>query len=198
MRMNLHPRQRQRGMALITSILLLIVLTIMALSMMRSYGIEERIAGNTREKQRAFNAAVSAQQYAEYWLTSGANTTSVTCTGVVPASTGQVCNTAPTNLSALPWGAGVTYSSFTVSQGGSTVANTVSSTSPGVGTYALAPVFYITDLGGPPAGGSGELYQIDAVGYGGSASTVAIVESTFVVSLTGGGSGSPPQDPSQP
>ena len=62
MMMNLHKRQRQRGMALITSILLLIVLTIMALSMMRSYGVQERIAGNTRDKQRAFNAAVSAQQ----------------------------------------------------------------------------------------------------------------------------------------
>jgi len=195
MRINMHVRQR--GMALITSILLLIVLTIMALSMMRSYGVEERIAGNTREKQRAFNAAVSAQQYAEYWLTSGANTASATCTSVVPASTGQVCNAALANFSAVPWAAGVTYTPFTVSQGGSTVANTVSSTNPGVGTYALAPVFYITDLG-TPAGGSGELYQIDAVGYGGSSGTVAIVESTFVVSLAGGGSGPPPQDPTQP
>ena len=58
----------QRGMALITAMLLLIVVTIMALSMFRSYGVEERLAGNTRDKQRAINAAVSAQQYAESWL----------------------------------------------------------------------------------------------------------------------------------
>jgi type IV pilus assembly protein PilX len=194
MTMNRHERQGQRGMALITSLLLLIVLTIMALSMMRSYGIEERIAGNTRDKQRAFNAAVSAQQYAEYWLSSGVNLAPASCASVVPSTTGQVCSPpalTPTTLNALPWAAGVTYTQFTTSQGGSTVANTVSSTSPGVGTYSLAPVFYITDLG-TPASGSGELYQIDAVGYGGSQSTVAIVESTYVVSSN------IPQDPTQP
>jgi type IV pilus assembly protein PilX len=192
--MHLHRRRRQRGMVLITSILLLIVLTIMALSMMRSYGVEERIAGNTREKQRAFNAAVSAQQYAEYWLSSGANTAPATCSGVVPSTTGQVCTNAltSTTLNTLPWAAGVTYTQFTANQGGSTVQTTVSATSPSVGSYALAPVFYITDLGAPPAGGTGELYQIDAVGYGGSQGTVAIVESTYVVSTN------TPQDPTQP
>jgi type IV pilus assembly protein PilX len=189
--MNLHRRHRQRGMALITSILLLIVLTIMALSMMRSYGVEERIAGNTRDKQRAFNAAVSAQQYAEYWLSSGANTASATCSGVVPSTTGQVCTNVLTNLNSLPWAAGVTYTQFTANQGGSTVQTTVSST-PTVGSYFLAPVFYIQDTGGPPAGGTGELYIIDAVGYGGSSGTVAIVESTYVVSSN------VPQDPTQP
>jgi Tfp pilus assembly protein PilX len=37
---NQTPRHRQRGMALITSMLLLIVVTIMALSMFRSYGVQ--------------------------------------------------------------------------------------------------------------------------------------------------------------
>jgi type IV pilus assembly protein PilX len=189
MMMHLHKRQRQRGMALITSILLLIVLTIMALSMMRSYGVQERIAGNTRDKQRAFNAAVSAQQYAEYWLSNSANTASAICAGVVPSTTGQVCTNPLTNLSTLPWAAGVTYSQFTTNAGNN-VVNTVSSTGT-AGSYALAPVFYITDLG-PPASGSGELYQIDAVGYGGSLGTVAIVESTYVVSSN------IPQDPTNP
>jgi type IV pilus assembly protein PilX len=179
--MNLNWRRRQRGM----------VLTIMALSMMRNYGVEERIAGNTRDKQRALNAAVSAQQYAEYWLSSGANITSATCTGVVPSTTGQVCTNAVANLNTLPWAAGVTYTQFTASQGGGTAAINVSS-SPSVGTYALAPVFYIRDLQVSPAGGTGALYQIDAVGYGGSSGTVAIVESTYVVSSN------IPQDPTQP
>ena len=176
---NIFVHHRQRGMALITSMLLLAVLTIMALSMMRSYGIEERIAGNTRDKQRAFNAAVSAQQYAETWLTSGANTVAAACTSVVPSSTGQVCSIPLANLSALPWAAGVTYTQFTA-DGGNNVSNLVSPTGT-AGSYALAPVFYIADLGAPPSG-PGELYQIDAVGYGGSQSTIAIVESTYIVS----------------
>jgi hypothetical protein len=52
-------------------------------------------------------------------------------------------------------------------------------------------VFYITDLG-PNAGvPAGEVYQVDALGFGGQSNTVAVVESTFVIgantpnSLTG-------------
>jgi len=184
------PR-RQRGMALITSILLLVILTIMALSMMHSYGVEERIAGNTRDKQRAFNAAVSAQQYAESWLLSGTSTPSATCTTVVPSTTGQVCTNGltATTLYALPWAAGVTYSPFTTDQGNG-VKSTL--TAGAAGSYSNAPVFYVTDLGPTTSGPAGELYQIDAVGYGGSQNTVAMVESIYAITS------STTQDPTQP
>ena len=67
-------------MVLISSLLLLIVVTIIALSMFRSFGIQEKIAGNTREKQRALPAAVSAQQFAEWWLSNnGATSAPVPC-----------------------------------------------------------------------------------------------------------------------
>ena len=58
-------------MVLISSLLLLLVVTILAVAIFRSYGVEEKIAGNQREKQRALHAAESAQQYAEWWLSSG-------------------------------------------------------------------------------------------------------------------------------
>jgi len=58
----------QKGVVLISSLLLLLVVTIMALSMFRSFGMQEKIAGNTREKQRALQAAVSTQQFAEWWI----------------------------------------------------------------------------------------------------------------------------------
>ena len=67
------PRSNQHGVVLVTSLLLLLVVTIMALSMFRSFGIQEKIAGNVREKQRAVQAAVSAQQYAEWWLGAKSN-----------------------------------------------------------------------------------------------------------------------------
>jgi len=195
----------QRGMALITSMLLLIVVTIMALSMFRSYGIEERLAGNTRDKQRAINAAVSAQQYAESWLASGAAPPTGICpVGFVPSSTsGEVCSkpAIPIDFSVLPWQTGVTYTQFT-SNAINGVSNVVSATGTGdvvsglgvltqSASYVQAPVFYITDLG-PNAGvPAGEVYQVDALGFGGQSNTVAVVESTFVIgtntpnSLTG-------------
>ena len=57
--------RRQHGMALISGLLVLVVVTILAVSMFRSFGMQARIAGNTREKQRALHAAESAQEYAE-------------------------------------------------------------------------------------------------------------------------------------
>jgi type IV pilus assembly protein PilX len=185
----------QRGMALITAMLLLIVVTIMALSMFRSYGVEERLAGNTRDKQRAINAAVSAQQYAESWLASGAAPASGVCpVGFVPSLTsGEVCTPPPTpiDFTVLPWTTGVTYTQFT-SNAVNGVSNVISATGTkdtlsagGVLTqsasYVQAPVFYITDLGPNAGTPAGEVYQVDALGFGGQSNTVAVVESTFVI-----------------
>jgi type IV pilus assembly protein PilX len=189
----------QHGMALITAMLLLVVVTIMALSMFRSYGVEERLAGNTRDKQRAINAAVSAQQYAESWLASGAAPASGVCpVGFVPSSTsGEVCTPppAPIDFTVLPWTTGVTYTQFT-SNAINGVSNVVSATGTAdtatqSASYVQAPVFYVTDLGPNAGTPAGEVYQVDALGFGGQSNTVAVVESTFVIgtntpnSLTG-------------
>jgi type IV pilus assembly protein PilX len=46
--------------------------------------------------------------------------------------------------------------------------------------YSGTPIFYIAYLGTTP-GGLGSIYQIDAAGFGGTANTAAVVESTFLV-----------------
>jgi type IV pilus assembly protein PilX len=172
--------RRERGMALITAMLLLIVVTIMAVSMFRSYGTQERIAGNTRDKQRAVNAAISAQQYAEWWLANGSTPAKTACgAGIVPSATGQICTNLP-NLTTVPWTAGVRYTEFTTNPING-VLNVVNATTPTAGTYYASPIFYITDLGTYAGNPSQEVYQIDALGYGGTQNTVAIVESTFVI-----------------
>lgn len=198
-------RSQQRGMVLVTSLLLLAVVTILAIGLFHSYGLDEKIAGNTREKQRALQAAVSAEQYAEWWLSNGLSVSNMTCSGVVAYTAAQVClNTLPAvvtggsggatgNVAILPWtnssgtAVGVTYLPPNMTLAG---ANGLSPTS---GTYWQTPMFYISYLGvGTGAnGGTGSVYQIDAVGYGGSPNTAAVVESTYIVqtstqSLDGG------------
>ncbi|MFL6602689.1 MAG: PilX N-terminal domain-containing pilus assembly protein [Steroidobacteraceae bacterium] len=175
-------------MALISSLLLLLIVTIMAVSMFRSYGTQEKIAGNVREKQRAVNAAVSAQQYAEWLLSSGTAPPPGACTGIVPSTAPQVCNNT-ISYTTVPWTIGVTYTSFTTNNGNG-VMNTVSSTPTSTGSgatlqtsYYQTPTFYITDLGPKVGGTPGEVFQIDALGYGGSPSAVAVVESTYLVTL---------------
>ena len=187
------PVRSQRGMALISSLLLLLVVTIMAISMFRSYGMQEKIAGNTREKQRALNAAVSAQQYAEWLLQSGNAPPTAACNALVPAATPQICNNAlnaagpggTADYTILPWNTGVIFTPFATNAGNG-VFNTVSAapTTSGTGmqkqdSYYQTPNFYITDLGPLPAGG--EVYQVDAVGYGGTPNAVAVVESTYQI-----------------
>jgi len=170
-------------MLLVSSLLLLLVVTILALSLFRSVGIQQRIAGNLREKQRALHAAEGAQQYAEWWLSSGTNAASATivCTNLLNANLGQgqICSNklaaAVGSVTTVPWKSanvdiGVSY----------TPRNMTVTALSDAGTYYAPPRFYISDLG-KAASGQGEVYQIDAVGYGGDPTAVAVVESTFSV-----------------
>src|SRR5262250_2857874 len=92
-----RPAHAQRGIALITSLLLLIIITLLAVSMFRSLGTQEKIAGNLREKDRALHAAESAQEYGEWWLLQGNNAAigAVPCTAGLLNGTlnqGQICS----------------------------------------------------------------------------------------------------------
>jgi type IV pilus assembly protein PilX len=163
-----------------------VVVTILALAMFRSFGVEEKIAGNVREKQRALHAAESAQQYAERWLATNAAVGGAACTALLSANLGQgqicgaamVANNDHTAIASLPWPAiGVTYNPFNPGTGASLFNVTGAGTQ---NTYYAAPQFYIYDVG-PSKDSQGELYQIDALGYGANPNAVAIVESTYEV-----------------
>lgn len=168
-RLSIRP---QSGMVLVTSLLLLIVVTLLAVGMFRSFGLDEKIAGNVREKQRALGAAETAEQYAESWLAAGNGSSGIVCVApTVAASAGQVCSNPPLTPTQVPYTVGVTYIP--------TVTSAMSqSATGGQGTYYAFPTFYITYLG-PTANGS--IYQIDAAGYGGSVDTAAVVEATYLV-----------------
>ncbi len=173
-------------MALITSLLLLAVVTILALGMFRSFGSQEKIAGNMREKQRALHAAELAQQYAEWWLSQGGNATTATLTcdssSLLNAnlSQGQICTNAldRDGLTTAPLQIGGANVGVTYNPGGN--ALNVTSSNFARDSYNQIPRFYIADIGAS-ADATGEVYQIDAVGYGAIPSAIAVVESTFVV-----------------
>jgi type IV pilus assembly protein PilX len=168
-------------MVLVTSLLMLVLVTILAIGMFRSFGVDERIAGNMREKQRALNAAETAEQYAEQWLSGGAVTPAITCTAPVSATVGQLCTSTlqaqGLDPAVLPWPAQVNYLPTTPT----TMAISNSGTG-GAGTYYSNPAYYIGFLNTATVNGvTTTYYQIDAVGYGGSANTAAVVESTYQV-----------------
>lgn len=184
-------RTGQRGIALITSLLLLIIITLLALSMFRSFGTQEKITGNLREKDRALHAAESAQEYGEWWLLQGNNSAigSSPCVGGVlwngTLGQGQICS------NKLDTNPGITITTVPWVTGGGPIGTTYQPTGMIIGgplsgpvdnpAYFAVPTFYIADLG-PAFDGQGEAYRIDAFGYGSSQTTVAVVESTYEVS----------------
>lgn len=172
-------KRHQSGLALISSLLLLLIITLLALSMFRSFGVQEKISGNLREKDRALHAAESAQQYAEWWLLQpGAIIAgTVNCgPGLLNGTLGQgqICSNAmtPAQVSSVPWASGVFFQPT-----GMSIAGPGPNGDP---PYFALPVFYIADLG-PAADAQGEAYRVDAYGYGGAPSTVAVVESVYEV-----------------
>ena len=182
--------RHERGVSLVTSMLLLLIITILALSMFRSFGVLEKIAGNLREKDRALHAAVSVQQFAEWWLTQPAGSIAanspVSCTLGAPlnanAGQGQICTSASSlvNLGInptqqLPWPA--TYVQYSPAGMGTPMQAGTNGNDP---PYAWTPGFYIVDLG-LAADAAGEAYKITAFSSGGTAGTVAVVESTYEV-----------------
>jgi len=199
---NQTGRSRQTGVVLISAMLLLVVMTIMTVSLFRSFSVQEKIAGNVREKQRALQAAVSAQSYGEYWLVnesqapkavsaSIASEADVTCSTLVDANqgsgfaAGQICNN--TLLSAIGVAAnqwpssgndyGIVYTLPSMNVTGSVVNASVND------VYYKRPRIYIYDMGA--AAGSAlrsEVYKVDAYGYGLTSTAVAVVESVITIS----------------
>jgi type IV pilus assembly protein PilX len=177
-------RGGQHGIALITCLLLLVMLTLLAISMFRGYGLQQKLAGNTREKQRAFEAAESALQYGEYWLPVGVPGTGAPCTTSVAISTDADVRACSNEL-ANPgdpdnWVGAMTYTpdAMKVASGGGVATD-------GNGNadinYAKIPGLYIAYLGLSPDS-TQMLYRVTGAGYGGSSGTTAVVQSVYAVS----------------
>jgi type IV pilus assembly protein PilX len=185
------PR-RQRGVALIAAILILLVITILGIAMFRSYGMQQRIGSNTRDKSRAVHSAMASQNFAEWFLTqnNGANAvTTTTCSGIQNALTDasggvpMVCSNIIPSTVAQPdtWGAAFTYQPTGMNM-----------TSGSLDSYSQVPQFYISSLGSPsggaavrsPIGVTQAMFQVDAAGWGATPQTVSVVESSYVVLST--------------
>lgn len=171
--------RQEEGFALIISLMMMIVLTIILVALMRGSWLQEAMAGNTREKIRALNAAQSAAKYAEYWLNNNnavVPSTTVTCAGVI---TTQICSNAAAISTSTP-----PLSSYT--EYAPTGATT--SASGGSNTYYRNPGYYIQYLG-TNSSSSQVVYRITAFGYGGNQYAVAVVQSNVgikaVISVDG-------------
>lgn len=175
---------RQRGVALISSLLILVIVTLMAVSMYRGFGLQEKIAGNTLEKQRSLQAADSALRYGEWWLNQGNTGSAAACSGSTAVNGNvlanmRVCSNQLSAPATLPWAGATEYTppSMAVSSGGG-----IDSDKNDI-NYAKIPSLYISYLGLGPDGKS-MLYQVTGAGYGGSSTdSASVVQSVYAMTF---------------
>ncbi len=176
-------RARERGVVLIAALAVLLMLTLLSIGMFRSFGLEERITGNSREKQHAFYAAESALQFGENWLISNGSGSGVLCSGATSGPT--ICAT-PTNPAQQQFTFATTnWSSSGTSPYGTTYNQaqfTTSTSSTTAQVTTTLPQFAINYAGQDPSIPGANLYQVTAIGFGANANAVAVVQSVYSVS----------------
>jgi type IV pilus assembly protein PilX len=174
-------RRPQQGFVLMVGLILLVVVTLLSMSMFRSFGMQERMAGNTRDKQRSYEAAQSALQFGEWWLQKGETNIAIACSGVINGNVFddiRICDsplTTPENLSS--WTSRIDYvpPGMTVAAGGGVAAS-------GDINYQSKPSLHIHYLG-VADGGKNLLFQVSAMASGGNPDTVSVIQSTFKIGV---------------
>lgn len=164
--------QKQQGVALITGLIFMVILTLLAVAAMRTTTLEERMAGNARNRDLAFQAAESAIRVAERFLnTDNAGAGLPAFNGSVPGYYQNLVTSSSNEFwASYNWEAGSVL------------------TADGLTTVAKQPRYVIEKLNLPVSGGTTEydpsnpessIYRVTARGIGGDTDTAVILQSNF-------------------
>ena len=188
--------RKESGFVLIAALLMLVVMTFMAVSMYRSFTAQQNMAANTKEKGRSFQMAMSTLQYAEYQLLlSGlSNVVATSCTAApTTPSMFTICPFDPTNtisgsamqLVGATQGVPAQITNGVLYDPSADDSSIQYSRTGGAGTYYKQPQYFVVYLGPDPKSTcQAKIYQITALGYGGTSGTVSVVQSTYELTPT--------------
>jgi type IV pilus assembly protein PilX len=159
----------QSGAVLIISLIMLLLLTLIGTSSMQSTSLEEKMAGNMRDKSLAFQAAESALKAAESSLPPAVSPTD-SGTGGIYSST-----------STIPTAAAILTDAFW------TTNPVATSTVTGLGNNITTPLYIIQDMGmicttttlPCPASDQKQTYRITTRATGGTTNAVVILQSVY-------------------
>jgi len=187
-------RTKQSGAALIVGLIFLVILTLLGLTAMQTGIMEERMAGNSRDRNLAFQAAEAAMRDAEYDThaiqPSGAQEAKLRTFGKISGMSGADTNCSEglcCNPSTGGAAAGLTciepttpvYNRFSSSIGISYGTYTFGYTSSSPATFpqvSKQPQYLIEPF--PPQGGH-FYYRISAIGYGINSSSNVILQEVY-------------------
>lgn len=193
----LHHRE-QKGATLIVALIILLVMTIIGISSMKSSTLQERMAGNARQKTIAKNAALTAMREAELWLQ--ANVQSPEALSTFNGSSGLFSAvTRPSGGKAE-----IDISDFDVTDPADWAGEGVESSSMSTTLVSQQPKYIIEYIGRDLRGAAASpvkmldveskadadlspyFFRITAIGWGKDANIYSVLESTF---MTGYGDG---------
>lgn len=163
-------QRRQAGIALITGLIFLVMLTLIAITAMQSTTLEERMAGNARSRDLAFQGAEAAVRAAEAVLSAAS----------LPAFNGSTAG----YYAQLANGASVDYWQNTHNWATQSVAFGGTLTGVMEARYAIEALPLSLGSGGndslvaKPLSG-GEIYRITARGIGTDGTSRVILQTTF-------------------
>lgn len=168
--------KKQSGAALVVSLLILLVMTLIGIASLQTTTMEEKMAGNIRERQQAFEAAEAAIIAAEAFVKSSI---SVTTNFDADGSDGLYDNTLQERWRTLAWDGSdsLIYSSYSSAYSAANqpryiVENYGTSTSSG-NQYNLG------NYGQSAGGGEVELFRITVRGTGADDRTPVFLQTTY-------------------
>lgn len=161
---------KQSGVVLVISLIMLVLLTLLGITAMQVNSLEEKMAGNSKDKNIAFQAAEAALRDAETDIKSSNRISGVT--GMTNTCAAGLCYFGPNGISNI-W------------DDASKVANAVSyGTHTSAGTLKVVeaqPKYLIVGTKFWPAGASNwkYMYKSVAIAQGGRVTTQSVLESVY-------------------
>lgn len=181
MKSRFYFRQNQQGAVLLVGLIMLLLLTVIGLSSIRGSELQERMAGNMRDHNQAFQAAEAALRHGEGYL-NGASVSPIDAATKIGyyddlnKPGGSISR--PVNWTSVEW----------LARGSQLTADTLSGlyTQP---LYALERVT-VSTLASNPGGAVDlesldkmsemEYYRVTSKGQGGTQDSEVILQSTFI------------------
>jgi type IV pilus assembly protein PilX len=176
------PQRRERGSALIIALVFLLLMTILGVASMQSTVLQERMAGNQRDRNLAFQAAEAALRAGEDWVGVFANQVAVeSCFNTGDCPDGEEEGAAGERL-ADPAG---WDGSDAISDIDAAAIGLYSEDENNLGPLASAPAVHVGSPETPllvevdPEAGSRNIYPVTARAVGGSANAVVVLQTQF-------------------
>lgn len=161
----------QTGSALIISLIMLLIISLLAIGGLRSTILQERMSANLHDRELAFQAAEAALRAGERFLATTPPDTIPNANGIYDLN----------NAGTPDWLAANAPSA-------STSAISFEDDNPAMDGVAVQPQYFIERIGITPAGTETEIgtarppvsyYRITARGFGGTAESVVVVSSVY-------------------